>query len=923
MSETKDYKSTLNLPITDFPMKANLGLKEPIQLKTWEETKVYEKLMAKNKGKQSFILHDGPPYANGDIHMGTALNKILKDIVVKYKNMAGFYSPYVPGWDCHGLPIELQVEKKYGKTSDTLSIIKNCRNYANEFINKQRETFKRLGIHGTWNEPYLTMNKTYEATIIKEFSKIVKNESVYTALKPVYWCTDCATALAEAEVEYKNHNSHSIYVKFLAENKLKEKLGISEDLYLIIWTTTPWTLPANLAISLHPNFDYSLYKTANEVWLIADDLFSNFLKETKLDATNFTKLSTHKGRVFENFKTTHPFINQDSLIILGEHVTLEAGTGSVHTAPGHGHDDYIIGKKYGLDVYNPVDNYGKFYPETPVVGGMHVNKANIFIIDLLKENGSLIYTQKLNHSYPHCWRCKSPVIFRATAQWFISMEENNLRTSSLKEIEKTKWVPGRGMNRIYSMIKERPDWCISRQRKWGVPIVYFTCVDCGHIVLDANIINYVASLVETHGVEIWHELEINELFPKNTEAKCTKCSSINLEKSKDILDVWFDSGVSHTAVCANREELSWPPDLYLEGSDQHRGWFHTSLLTSVLNYGRAPYKHVVTHGFIVDKKGIKMSKSMGNVVSPIDLIKTSGADILRLWVAHENFIDDISYSEESYKRVTESYRRIRNTFRFILGNISDFDPATNFVKYDDLRSLDKWVLHKLNNFINDVNTHYENYEFYKIFQAVNNFCVSELSSLYLDIAKDLLYVSKTNSNERRSIQTAMFLCLDSLLKLLAPIIPFTCEEAFSFMPPNTINKTAKAQSILLEGFPSVNTIYNNIEIANSWDIIFSIREIVTKNLEELRKEKIIGHSLDADICLSLEPKVFNIFKSLDIDIASIFIVSNASISEASHFKMTATKSEFKKCARCWQYKSTVGKIEENKELCQRCYQAIN
>lgn len=918
MSENKDYKSTINLPKTDFPMKANLQEKEPAQLRDWELKNVYGKLMVKNKNYPSYILHDGPPYANGDIHMGTALNKILKDIVVKYKNMAKHYSPYVPGWDCHGLPIELQVEKKYGKTADTLSIIKNCRAYAQEFIDKQRETFKRLGVYGVWEKPYLTMNPSYEANILREFAKIVKNDSVYTELKPVYWCSDCVTALAEAEVEYHNHTSHSIFVKFKAEEALKRLLNVKVDTYIVIWTTTPWTLPANLAISMHPNYTYVAYEIDGEAWILAEDLFSNFIKETGLSADKFKKLNNFKGKIFENHNTKHPFIDRDSKLILGEHVTLEAGTGCVHTAPGHGHDDYVIGKKYGLEIYNPVDDHGKYYADVPIFGGEKIETANPKIVELLAKNNALIKTSKIEHSYPHCWRCKNPVIFRATPQWFISMEKNNLRKTALSEIEKTTWVPERGMNRIHSMIAERPDWCISRQRKWGVPIVYFKCVDCGEVLIDADIINYVANLVEVEGIEAWHKRELKDLVPKNIEAKCKVCTSSNLIKSKDILDVWFDSGVSHAAVCANREELSWPPDLYLEGSDQHRGWFHTALLTSVLNYSVAPYKTVVTHGFIVDKNGVKMSKSIGNVVSPIDLIKKSGADILRLWVAHENFIDDISYSEEAYNRVTESYRRIRNTMRFILGNISDFDPNKDFIEYKNLRSIDKWLLHKLNEFIKSVTENYENFEFYKIFQSINNFCVNELSSLYLDIAKDFLYVEKANSTVRRSIQTTMYICVDSIIKILTPIIPFTAEEAYSYLP-----SSKKLESILLEDIPTVNKEYYNETELEKWNKIFTVRDAVSKKLEELRKNKFIGHSLDADLDLTLEEDIFNIFKNLDIDLANIFIVSNVKIKIGDNLNIEAIKSTYKKCSRCWQYKASVGTIKNNEELCERCYQAIN
>jgi len=915
----KDYKSTLNLPKTDFAMKANLDTKEPEQLKKWESIDIYNLILQENSKNQQYILHDGPPYANGEIHMGTALNKILKDIVIKYQSMNSKYAPYIPGWDCHGLPIELQVEKIHGKSMDTLNIINKCRDYASGFVERQKATFKRLGVFGAWDNPYLTMDYKYEASILKEFAKIVEKDAVYSALKPVYWCYDCVTALAEAEVEYKNHVSDSIYVKFKAENNLKEKLKLDKncELFIVIWTTTPWTIEANLAISMHPDYEYGLYQKEKEIYIIAENLFSKFIKDIKTDELKFTKIATYKGSFFEHHKTEHPYINRDSVIILGEHVTLEAGTGSVHTAPGHGQEDYIVCKKHKIEPYNPVNDYG-YYDDTSLnFKGVHIKEANQKIIELLKTNNRLIYNTKLEHSYPHCWRCKKPVIFRATAQWFISMDKTNLRASALKEIEAVAWIPSRGMNRIHSMVAERPDWCISRQRKWGVPIPYFKCKNCSNYIFDYKIIMHLAKLVEKQGIEAWHNNSIEDLLPDTYNKICDKCKSTDLDKSKDILDVWFDSGISHVAVC--KENFAWPVDLYLEGSDQHRGWFHTALLSSVLNYNKAPYKKVLTHGFIVDKKGIKMSKSMGNVVSPLDLIKKSGADILRLWVAHENFIDDISYSEEAYTRVTESYRRIRNTFRFILGNIYDFNTDTDKIPYDKLRTIDKWLLAKLMLLIKSIILNYDNFEFYKIFQSINNFCSNELSSLYLDISKDTLYANKAKSTERKAIQTTMHITLSAILKILAPIIPFTTEEAYSFMP----DFKEKKPSILLEKIPAYDEALFCEKSLNTWDSIFKIREIVTKELETLRQHKLIGHSLDTDLSLGLDKESFNIFKSLDINIEAIFIVSNLKIYENEKLKIEASKSSFKKCVRCWQYKFEVGTIKDYEELCSRCYLAIN
>ncbi|MEI6092165.1 MAG: isoleucine--tRNA ligase [bacterium] len=920
MSETKDYKSTLNLPETSFPMKGNLPEREPIQLQKWEAEKIYEKVLEGNKGNTPYVLHDGPPYANGNIHMGTALNKILKDIVVRYKNMSGFLSPYVPGWDCHGLPIELQVEKKFGKTTDAGLIISRCREYAKEFIDKQRETFKRLGVYGEWDKPYLTMNKDYEAQIIKEFAKIVETGAVYRADKPVYWCANCVTALAEAEVEYADHRSSSIFVKFKAGNDLKKALDLdkeSSDIFVVIWTTTPWTLPANLAISLNPEYEYGAYKnkTSNEVWVIATELFEKFIKDVGENTDNFTQLTTKKGSVFENFECQHPFLEQKSKLILGEHVTLESGTGCVHTAPGHGVDDYIVGKKYGLVPYNPVDDHGVFYKDIPLVGGIKTKEANAIVINNLKESGALIFTSTVAHSYPHCWRCKSPIIFRATPQWFISMEKTELRKKALQEIEKVKWTPDKGMKRIYSMVENRPDWCVSRQRIWGVPIVSFQCAECGETILDTKIINKVAEMVSEHGIEVWHSKDVKDFLPKGT--KCSKCSSENLKKGRDILDVWFDSGISHAAVCEKDKRLGSPADLYLEGSDQHRGWFHTSLLESVITRGRAPYKQVVTHGFIVDKKGYKMSKSLGNVVDPMDLIKKSGSDILRLWVSYENFAEDISYSEESYVRVTDAYRRVRNTYKFILGNVFDFDPAKNTVAYKDLREIDKWMIHELNKFTQEVLAAYDNFEFYKIYHLIHNFCVVELSSLYLDVSKDILYVNKKDSYERRCIQTVMHDVLDNILKLLAPILPFTTEEAWQCLPYK------KEASIHLSKMPKVNKSNMDEALEEKWAKILELREEVSKVLEKKRQDKIIGHSLDAEVILTLPDELYKLTQDNNIDLVSLFIVSNIKASKGAELSVEVNKSSFNKCARCWQYRKEVGTIKEHEELCERCKNAIS
>ncbi len=707
-----EMKDTLNLPSTDFPMKANLTQREPELLAYWEKEKLYEKIRQSARGKPQFVFHDGPPYANGHIHIGHALNKLLKDFIVKIMNMKGFDAGFIPGWDCHGLPIEHQVGKKLKEKKLSLEkseIRKQCRVYAQEFVGIQKEEFKRLGVFADWENPYLTMDFSYEATIVREFGKFVQKGLVYKGLKPVHWCTSCKTALAEAEVEHNEHTSPSIYVKFPVQSGIPQSVGVlnSEKLFMVIWTTTPWTLPANLAICLHPEFIYVAVAHGDDTYIVAEDRLSMLVSEWEWK--DYKILGSCKGADWENAVCRHPFIDRESKVILGEHVTLEQGTGCVHTAPGHGQDDYIVGLKYGLEPYNPVDDGGVFRPDVEHFGGMFVRKANPEIIQKLRQDGFLIHDENIKHSYPHCWRCHQPIIFRATNQWFISMDKRDLRKNALDGIGRTQWIPQWGRDRIYSMIENRPDWCVSRQRSWGVPITLFTCNACGDFINSSDLFERIAGGVEKYGADFWFDSLPEELLPEGTVCQC---GGKEFSREDDILDVWFDSGVSHVAVIEKNSELNWPADLYLEGSDQHRGWFHSSLLESIGTRGKEPYKSVLTHGYVVDGKGKKMSKSAGNVIAPQKIIDQYGAEILRLWVASENYREDIRVSNEILKRLTESYKKIRNTLRYLLGNLHDFDCKEDQVPVNEMLELDRYILHRFNILREKILTAYENYEFH-------------------------------------------------------------------------------------------------------------------------------------------------------------------------------------------------------------------
>jgi isoleucyl-tRNA synthetase len=918
-----DYRKTLNLPKTDFPMKANLPKREPDILAVWEAKGIYRQITETAKGKIKYILHDGPPYANGHIHLGTALNKVLKDFVVKSKFMGGFDSRYVPGWDCHGLPVEHEVEKSLGSKKAELSIVeirRRCREYATKFIEIQRDEFKRLGVFGEWENPYLTMNFAYQATIVREFGKFLLNGSVYKGKKPVHWCPTCKTALAEAEVKYEDHRSPSIYVKFKMISDISKNFPSlkGKPIYVIIWTTTPWTIPANLAIALHPDFTYVAVDVGKEVYILAEGLLNDVME--KFGIQKYQILEKFQGKRLEGLKCRHPFLDRDSLLILASYVTLDAGTGCVHTAPGHGQEDYESGVQYGLEIYSPVDDDGRFTKDVPFFAGQFVFDANKAVNQKLGEVGALLKEEMMVHSYPHCWRTNDPIIFRATEQWFISMEKNGLRKSALKSINEVTWIPPWGRDRIYGMVENRPDWCVSRQRAWGIPITVFYCSSCKQPLIHQETIDHVASLFEEKGADIWFEMEANQLLPQGTQ--CAQCGGEDFTKEMDILDVWFDSGVSYAAVLEKQKDLEFPASLYLEGSDQHRGWFHSSLLTSVGTRGCAPYRSVLTHGFFVDGEGKKMSKSAGNVIASEEVIDQLGADVLRLWVAGEDYRDDMKISNEILKRLADAYFRIRNTFRFLLGNLYDFDPEKDGVPYHELEEIDRWALHQLQKLILKVREAYERFEFHVVYHSVQNFCAVEMSSLYFDILKDRLYTFSSRSKGRRSAQTALHEILKALTSLMAPILSFTAEEVWKYLP----GESGKIESVHLTQFPEVKNEYLDETLNDRWERIWEIRFIVTKALEEARKEKKIGLSLDAQVRLHLPEKVYQFLQALKRDLKSIFIVSSVTLfpvsKEEKEVRAEVLRAEGEKCERCWNYDVTVGRNEEHRTICQRCVEAI-
>jgi isoleucyl-tRNA synthetase len=918
------YDATLNLPQTDFPMRANLPKKEPEILQFWEENEIYEKVQEKNSGRERFILHDGPPYANGDIHLGHTLNKVLKDIIIKHRSMAGFDAPYVPGWDTHGLPIEQQAIKALGIDRHKTNVVefrKHCREYALKYVGIQREEFKRLGVRGNWDNPYLTLHPSFESVQVRVFGEMAKKGYIYKGLKPVYWCADCETALAEAEVEYGDKTSPSIYVKF----PVKDGRGlIPEEAFVVIWTTTPWTLPANTAISLHPDYEYLLLQVDNEKYLIAKGLLENVAREVGWD--NYTILKEYKGSELERVVCQHPFFERDSLLVLGEHVTLEAGTGCVHTAPGHGEDDFYVGKEYDLEVISPVDDRGRFTSEAGIFEGLFVHDANKNVIVELEQLGLLVHASKVNHQYPYCWRCKEPIIYRATEQWFASID--GFREDALKGIDQVKWIPAWGRDRIYNMVRDRGDWCISRQRTWGVPIPIFYCESCGEAVINDDTINRIAELFAQHGADIWFQEEAEQLLPANY--KCPYCSGHKFRKETDIMDVWFDSGSSHLAVLETRDDQRWPADMYLEGSDQHRGWFNSSLSTSVAVRGVPPYKAVLTHGFVVDEQGRKMSKSLGNVVDPLQMIKQMGADILRLWVSSADYRTDIAVSQNIIKQSAEAYRKIRNTCRFILGNLFDFDPAKDKVPYEDLTELDKWALAKLDKLVRKVSRAYDEYEFHVVFHSVHNFCTIDLSSIYFDVLKDKLYCSHPDDAERKAAQSVLYELINGIVVMLTPILAFTSEEIWS-----QLKKKDDPISVQLLEWPEAKDKYANQEVENKIDQVLVVREVVTKALEEARVKKVIGHSLGAWISIYADQDWIQRLQQVEA-LEKLFIVSRVDIKPSTErsqdalaleevkgiwVKVQAAQGE--KCERCWIIEPSVGMDTEHPTLCGRCSQVLS
>ena len=897
-------------------MKANLAQREPEIIKSWDEKNIYKKMVDKNKDSESFVMTDGPPYANGNIHMGHTLNKCLKDFIIKYKNMAGKHSPYIPGWDCHGLPIEHNITKKLGgkireKTDKEIRLL--CREEANKWVNTQKEQFIRLGILGDWQEPYLTLNADYEAEEVREFGRILKNGTLFRGQKPVYWCIPLQTALAEAEIEYQDHTSPSIYVRFPYEPD--KKFGeFNKPVSCVIWTTTPWTLPANQGICLHPDFEYGFFEGDGEFLLIAKEMQEFFEKDSGLELKAPTQF--FKGSEFENEKARHPFADRSSLFILGEHVTLESGTGCVHTAPGHGQDDYIVGLQYKLPVLSPVGPNGRFTKEAPKYEGQLIWEANDVIVEDLKNSGHLVAFKKINHSYPHCWRSKSPLIFRATSQWFIRMDDKsyNIRQKALDELDNINFVPEWGVKRLTSMIENRPDWCISRQRNWGVPLPVFYCTKCEEPHLDLESIEKVAAAMEKgSGIEAYYDTPIEDFIGSDT--KCSSCGHGEFKKGKDILDVWFDSGICHAAVQRKREGLTFPSDLYLEGSDQHRGWFQTSLLTAVASTGQSPFKTLLTHNFVNDEKGRKMSKSLGNVVDPLKIIKSSGAELLRLWTASQDYGQDMNYSQEGFQRVTETYRRLRNTMRFLLGNIGDFDYEKDAVAYNDLQPLDQWILNRFHEFMNENEQYYEKFEFYKVYHSLNNFFTVDLSNHYLDIIKDRLYTAGKESVQRRACQTVLFELTSSLIKMMAPLTSFLSEEAYSHF------QGASRSSVFEESYPQPKSQWQNETIGSDFSHLFEVREVITKELETMRKNKEIGSSLEAQVTIEADKKTLELLNKYSSHIREFLIVSQVQWNEASELKISATKASGEKCPRCWHY-AELQDLQPFGKICPKCVEAL-
>ena len=974
-----DLKKTVNLPKTAFSQKANLAQAEPARLKKWEELDLYRLIRNARAGARKFILHDGPPYANADIHLGTAMNKILKDFIVKSRTMMGYDAPYVPGYDCHGLPIELYVDRKLGAKKANMSAVsirRACREHAAQALKNQTRDFKRLGILGTWDDPYLTMSNHYEAETARMFARFVERGYVYKGMRPVYWCIHDQTALAEAEVEYHHHTSPSVYVKFpLRSDPAQIDPALAgRKVFVVIWTTTPWTLPANLGIAVHPDFEYSAFENGDEVYIVASDLLEAVATKCGLTGTDSNGEPTYplvlarfQGSKLDRLECGHAWLDRVSLLMVGEHVTLggeadaeteldvseaqkksadsKAGTGAVHTAPGHGHDDFVIGKRYGLDIYCPVDNAGRFISEVEHFAGQRVFEANPVIVEFMQQQGVLLYSENYEHRYPHCWRCKNPVIFRATPQWFIAMDqahetlvekdedgrdrsnfidnysetpEGSLRASSLREIEQVNWVPAWGVDRMRNMLKGRPDWCVSRQRVWGVSIPVFYCAKCTEAVADPAIINHVADIFEKESGDAWYTREAVDLLPLGYV--CKGCGAAEWTKETDILDVWFDSGVSSIAVLENREELNWPADVYIEGGDQFRGWFNSSLMVGLAAHDHAPYKTVITHGWTLDGQGKAMHKSAGNAVEPDVVIKQSGAEIIRLWCASSNYFDDMRASDEILQRVTDGYRKLRNTARFALGNLAGFDPATDLVGHSELEEIDKWALAELNRVLVKVLAAYEAFEFHSVYHALYNFATVTLSARYFDIIKDRLYTFAPRSKARRSAQTALAEIADGLARMLAPLLVFTADEIWENLP----GPKETRPSVHLSEFPKPAEVDQSELLAN-WERLFEIRDQVLRALEDARVAKRIGSSLEAKVVLSAKGETFQLLQSHLSELRYVFIVSQVELSEASDgadVSIVVSTADGEKCERCWNYSTRVGESTKFPTVCERCSEAL-
>ncbi len=926
---SQDYNQTLNLPQTDFAMRAGLPQREPEQFKKVYDDDIYGKLMKKNEGKPQYILHDGPPYANGDIHLGTALNKVLKDFIVKYKNMSGYCAPFVPGWDTHGLPIELKAIKKIGVDTAMLSPVelrKHCKEFALLYLDNQRNQFKRLGSIGDYANPYLTLKPEFEAKQIEIFGEMANKGYIYKGLKPVYWCPTCETALAEAEIEYAEDPCYSIYVKFKVTDD-KGKLAAygvdSNNTYFVIWTTTTWTLPANVAVCIGPEYTYAFVKANGETYVIAEELIEPTVKAAKIE--EYEIIGRAKGSDLELIETAHPFIDRTSYVIVGNHVTLESGTGCVHTAPGHGVEDFEVCRNYPqIPIVVPVDAKGYMTEEAGQFSGLTTSDANKAIAQHLEDIGSLFAIQKIIHQYPHCWRCKDPVLFRATKQWFCSVD--GFKDDAIKAIESVQWIPEWGEDRIKGMVRDRSDWCISRQRTWGVPIPIFYCEKCGKEHIDAESIKAVSELFRVNGSDAWYTTDAADILPKGTV--CSECGHDKFTKESDIMDVWFDSGVSHAAVCQQRDELSWPADLYLEGADQYRGWFQSSLLTSVAWCGKSPYKAVCTHGWVVDGEGKKMSKSLGNGILAEEIIDEYGADILRLWVASSDYHADIRISKDILKQLSEGYRKIRNTARYILGNISDFVPATDMVSFAEMEDIDKWALLKLNDLVEKVNEAYNAFEFHQVYHSIRNFCVIDMSNFYLDVLKDRLYCEKKDSKTRKAAQSAIYTILSTLTKLLAPILAFTSEEIWQSMPHLAGESD---EHVILNDMPTKQNLAAEDGFMDKWERIHAVKDAVKKQLEELRAQKTIGSSLDAEVTLYAQGELYDFLCSISDILPQVLIVSKVACVSGNGGKademfeglgISVNKAQGEKCARCWTYSDSVGTDSEHPEICSRCAKAI-